>query len=164
MGADWWWGPVSPPTIFMSPREKVWRGFPWILMHQELGTLLVRGFLFRLANLTIWAPSCATRGPGPLKVRGSSWHGPHRKCIFRYCVLSLCQGNNVCIELFPSNGCCTVACLHGCYLAVHLHVIIWQIRIESSCFLAVFSTIKPYLTSDKYKPSPHPNTLFLNPF
>jgi hypothetical protein len=25
-------------------------------------------------------------------------------------------------ELFPSNGCCTVACLHSCYLATGLHV------------------------------------------
>jgi hypothetical protein len=27
-------------------------------------------------------------------------------------------------EVFPSNGCCTVACLHRCYLAVGLHVTI----------------------------------------
>jgi hypothetical protein len=25
-------------------------------------------------------------------------------------------------ELFPSNGCCTVACLHSCYLALGLHL------------------------------------------
>jgi hypothetical protein len=38
-------------------------------------------------------------------------------------VLSRCQ-ENVSTELFPSNGCCAVACLHSCYLAVGLHVTI----------------------------------------
>jgi phosphate starvation-inducible membrane PsiE len=28
-------------------------------------------------------------------------------------------------ELFPSNGCYTVACLHSCYLAMGLHVTIF---------------------------------------
>jgi hypothetical protein len=28
-------------------------------------------------------------------------------------------------ELFPSNGCCTVACLHRCYLAMGLHFTIF---------------------------------------
>jgi hypothetical protein len=28
----------------------------------------------------------------------------------------------VCTELCPSNDCCTVACLHSCYLSVGLHV------------------------------------------
>jgi hypothetical protein len=37
-------------------------------------------------------------------------------------VLSL-QGN-VPPELFLSNGCCTVSCLHGCYLAMGLHATI----------------------------------------
>jgi hypothetical protein len=35
-----------------------------------------------------------------------------------------CRGNNVSTELFPGNGCCTVACLHSCYLAMGLHVTI----------------------------------------
>jgi hypothetical protein len=34
-----------------------------------------------------------------------------------------CRGN-VSTELFPSNGCCTVACLHSCYLAMRLQVTI----------------------------------------
>jgi hypothetical protein len=50
-------------------------------------------------------------------------HGPHRKYISHYCVLSRCRGN-VSTELFPSNGCCTVACLQGCYLARGLYVTI----------------------------------------
>jgi hypothetical protein len=37
-------------------------------------------------------------------------------------VFSCCRGNNVSTELFPSNGCSTVACLHSCYLAMVLHV------------------------------------------
>jgi hypothetical protein len=34
--------------------------------------------------------------------------GPHRKHFFHYCVFSRCRGN-VSTELFPTNGCCTVA-------------------------------------------------------
>jgi hypothetical protein len=37
-------------------------------------------------------------------------------------VFSRCRGNNVSTELFRSNGCCTAACLHSCYLAMDLHV------------------------------------------
>jgi hypothetical protein len=48
--------------------------------------------------------------------------------LFHYCVFSRCQGN-VSTELFPSNSCCTVTCLHSCYLAVGLHVTVcyWYI-------------------------------------
>jgi hypothetical protein len=31
-------------------------------------------------------------------------------------------GKFVSTELFPSNGCCTVACLHSCYLTTGLHI------------------------------------------
>jgi hypothetical protein len=40
-------------------------------------------------------------------------------------VLSL-PGNNVFTELFPSNGCYSVACLHSCYLAMGVHVTIFS--------------------------------------
>jgi hypothetical protein len=67
--------------------------------------------------------------------------GPHRKRLFHYCVFSRCRGNNVSTELFPSNGCCAVACLHSCYLAKGLHVTTYAnvcgsctvVRICSSC-------------------------------
>jgi hypothetical protein len=49
-------------------------------------------------------------------------NGPHRKHPFHCCVFSHCRRNNVSTELFPSNGFCTVACLHSCYLAIGLHV------------------------------------------
>jgi hypothetical protein len=39
------------------------------------------------------------------------------------CVFYRCSGNNVSTELFPSNGCFTVAGLHRCYSTVGLHVI-----------------------------------------
>jgi hypothetical protein len=39
-------------------------------------------------------------------------------------VSSRCRGNNVSTKFFPSNGCCTVVCLHSCYLEMALHVII----------------------------------------
>jgi hypothetical protein len=45
----------------------------------------------------------------------------HKKRLFHYCVFSRCRGN-VSTQLFPSNGCCTIACLHRCYLVVGLHV------------------------------------------
>jgi hypothetical protein len=44
-------------------------------------------------------------------------HVPHIKRLFHYCVFSRCKGNSVSIKLFPSSGCCTVACLH-CSLCV----------------------------------------------
>jgi hypothetical protein len=55
-------------------------------------------------------------------------HRPHRtaqKHVFYYCMFSHCWGNNVFTDLFPSNSCCTVTCLHSCYLAMGLHVTIW---------------------------------------
>jgi hypothetical protein len=49
----------------------------------------------------------------------STWHGLHRKRLFHYCVFSRCRGNNVSTELFPSNGCCIVACLHRCIFSIY---------------------------------------------
>jgi hypothetical protein len=49
-------------------------------------------------------------------------HEPHRKRLLHYCILSRFRENNVSTELFPNNGCCTVACLHSCYLAMLSHV------------------------------------------
>jgi hypothetical protein len=43
------------------------------------------------------------------------WYGPHRKRLFQYCVFSRCRVNKLFTGLFPSNGCCTVTCLHSCY-------------------------------------------------
>jgi hypothetical protein len=51
-------------------------------------------------------------------------HGPQRKSLFHYCVFSRCRGNNLLTELLPNNGCCTVAYLHRCFLAMGLHVTI----------------------------------------
>jgi hypothetical protein len=45
-----------------------------------------------------------------------------QKTSSHYCVFSRCRGNNVSTESFPSNGCCNIACLHSCYLAMGLHV------------------------------------------
>jgi hypothetical protein len=42
--------------------------------------------------------------------------GLHRKHLSHHCVFSRWWGKNGSRELFPSNGCCTVACLHGCSL------------------------------------------------
>lgn len=54
-----------------------------------------------------------------------SWqHGPHRNNRFYYCVFSRCRENRVSTELFLSNGCCIVACLHRCYLTMGLYVTI----------------------------------------
>jgi hypothetical protein len=55
-------------------------------------------------------------------------HGLHRKRLFHYSVFSSCQGNNVTTELFPSNGCCTAACLHSCYLATGLRVTVCAVK------------------------------------
>jgi hypothetical protein len=60
------------------------------------------------------------------------WGFPHyiapaqtaQKTSLQYCVFSRCRENNVFTELFPSNSCYTVACLHSCHLAMGLHVTI----------------------------------------
>jgi hypothetical protein len=53
-------------------------------------------------------------------------HGLHRKRFVHYCTLFLCRGS-LTTELFSSNGCCTVACLHSFYLAMGLHVtVLWS--------------------------------------
>jgi hypothetical protein len=43
---------------------------------------------------------------------------PARIRFFHYYVFSRYRGNNVSTEMFPGSGCCTVAYLHSCYLAV----------------------------------------------
>jgi hypothetical protein len=52
-------------------------------------------------------------------------HGSHRKRFFHYCLFSRLWGN-VSTELFPSNGCCTVACVHSCYLPMGLQVTLYN--------------------------------------
>jgi hypothetical protein len=53
-------------------------------------------------------------------------HTLHGKRLFHYCMFSHCCGNSMSTELFPSNGCCTVACLHSCYLSMGLHVTVYS--------------------------------------
>jgi hypothetical protein len=57
---------------------------------------------------------------GSLFVASHDSQGPHRKRLSLLRVLSLL--GNVSTELFPSNGCCTAACLHSCYLAMGIHI------------------------------------------
>jgi hypothetical protein len=65
------------------------------------------------------------------------WHGSDIKHRFYYCMFCRCRGNNVPTELFPSNGCCTVASLHSRYVAMSLHVTIcsneWSEFHSESC-------------------------------
>jgi hypothetical protein len=68
----------------------------------------------------------------PSYLLNSSLRSPGTNCTedasSHYCVFSRFRGNNVSTELFPSNGCCTVACLHSCYLAMGLHVTIFTAK------------------------------------
>jgi hypothetical protein len=43
-------------------------------------------------------------------------------------------GTSVSTGLFPSNSCCTVPCLHSCYLAIGLHVTIPRILMYHNLF------------------------------
>jgi hypothetical protein len=47
-------------------------------------------------------------------------HVPHRKHLVHYLLFSLYRVIEVSTELFPSDGSCTVACLHSCYLPMGL--------------------------------------------
>jgi hypothetical protein len=66
-----------------------------------------------IAYNKIWDSTTSPRYIAPAR--------PYRKRLFHYCVFSSCQGNNVLTKLFPSNGCCTIAC----YLPKGLHVTVW---------------------------------------
>jgi hypothetical protein len=46
---------------------------------------------------------------------------PKKSCPPLLRVLAL-PVRQVSTDMFPSNGCCTVACLHSCYIAMSLHV------------------------------------------
>jgi hypothetical protein len=59
-------------------------------------------------------------------------HRPHRKRLFHHCVFFGCRENNVSTELFPSNGCCTLACLYSRYLAMGLYCTGTEGRLTSS--------------------------------
>jgi hypothetical protein len=50
-------------------------------------------------------------------------HRPHRKRLFHHCMLSHCR-ENMSTELFHSNSCCSITCLHSFYLAMGLRVTI----------------------------------------
>jgi hypothetical protein len=67
------------------------------------------------------------KNPFAVKINNNNitWHWPHIKCLLLYFEFCRCWGN-VSSELFPSNGCCTVACLHSCYLAMGLHATIYS--------------------------------------
>jgi hypothetical protein len=60
----------------------------------------------------------------PLFVASHDSQGPHRLL----CVTA--PPGNVSTKLFPCNGCCTVACLHTCYLAMGLCITLLR---PSSC-------------------------------
>jgi hypothetical protein len=58
----------------------------------------------------------------------SSLYSPGTNCTENVSSIIACyRGNNVPTELFPSNGCYTVPCLHSCYLAMGLHVTLFKI-------------------------------------
>jgi hypothetical protein len=57
-------------------------------------------------------------------------NGEHRKRLLHYCMFSRCRRNNMSTELFSSNGCCTVVCLHSCYFVTGLHVTVLFCRTQ----------------------------------
>jgi hypothetical protein len=73
--------------------------------------------LILLTVLTVTAAAATTTTTELLVLILQPRHGPHRKRLFHYCVFSQ-HRENVSTELFPSNSCCTVACLRSCYLTV----------------------------------------------
>jgi hypothetical protein len=80
--------------------------------------------------------SCFTTGglpPISSSWRQTPWDSPpHRKRLFHYCMFSRCQGKYMSMELYPSNGCCTVTCLHSCYLAMGLLIAIYKDSVRTS--------------------------------
>jgi hypothetical protein len=83
-----------------------------------------------------------------LRLAGLRWrysnqpsHGPHTQRIFHSCLFSRCQVNTVSTELFPSNSCSTVACLHSCYLAMGLHVTVSFFQAKPICLYGYLTTM-----------------------
>jgi hypothetical protein len=97
--------------VFISPRNRVARLYP-----QALGFLSVASY-----DLQGYGGSIGTRTTSPRYI--ASARIAQKTSLPLLCVLSL-TGKNVSTELFPSNGCCTVACLCSCYLAVGRYVTI----------------------------------------
>jgi hypothetical protein len=92
-------------SVLISFRDKVARLYP-----QALGLLFVASY------------DSQGYGGELLVFVTQHRHGSHRNRLSHYCVFSDFRGNNVYTELFPSSGCCTVASLQSCYLAMDLHV------------------------------------------
>jgi hypothetical protein len=86
--------------VFISLRKRVALLYP-----QALGSLFVASY--------------DSQGyGGGIRLR---LHTGQKTSLPLLCVLSL-PGKHVPTELFPSSGCCIVACSHSCYLAMGLHV------------------------------------------
>jgi hypothetical protein len=54
--------------------------------------------------------------------------------------------NNASTELFPNNGCCSVACLHSSYLAMGLHVTTYSVHYENKGASSSVSDVDRYVT------------------
>jgi hypothetical protein len=79
------------------------------------------------------SPLRPTTPTEPLMAAGPryiAWLGPHGKHGFNYCIFCRCRRNNISTQLFPNNGCCTVTCLHSCFLTMCLHVTLFKPRIR----------------------------------
>jgi hypothetical protein len=114
----------TPPT---------WRARPLYIPQEQGGPVLPpgNGFpfrrLLRLAGLLWRYSNPPPQGIAGLRTTSPRYIAPARtaqKTLVHYCVFSRWRGKKVSTELFPSNSCCTVACLHSRYLAVDLHVTI----------------------------------------
>jgi hypothetical protein len=110
------------PPISSSWRQAPWDSQPVILFSNwTLGGY--SPYVIELLVLVVWPR-----------------HGQHRKHLFHYCAFSPCRGNNVSIELFPSNGCYAVTCLHSCSLAMSLHVTIFWEELKADQFIRLKSS------------------------
>jgi hypothetical protein len=94
------------------------------------------GFLF-LSPPTTCRATVEVSEPVPTRASNLNWttspryiapaRTAQKKSLPLLPVFSL-PGSSVFTEIFLSNGCCTVACSHSCYLTMGLHVtILWRI-------------------------------------
>jgi hypothetical protein len=108
--------------VFISPRNRVAQLCP-----QALGSLFITSYNSQGWGGCIWTclyVGVPTNSTELIVLFIQPWHGPQRKRLFHYCMFSCCRRNNVSTELYPSNSCCTVTCVHSCYLAMGLRVTI----------------------------------------
>jgi hypothetical protein len=121
----------------LSRVRVLWDSWPYITLSDLRVSFLCSPTTLRVTVEVFESPPRGWRVSRQVSLVIYPRHGSHGKRLFRYYVFSRCRRKNVSAELFPSNGRCTVACLHSCYLVMSIHVTVfvaWHLIKHSNNF------------------------------